>query len=1604
MSMDPIKTTEYINEKYKEYISSILSVKDERLKEKAFKKISEGNKFIKGPYLEITPEFEKGRSINNLIEDNILSKDFKYLNHEFKNDRLLYKHQEVAINKVCKEKKNIIVATGTGSGKTECFLIPIINELMKENEEGKLNSGVRALLLYPMNALANDQIKRLRKALKEYQNITFGRYTGETPEKYNIALESFKKQNNGETPTKNELICREQMRANPPHILLTNYAMLEYLLLRPEDNAFFDNNYGDTWRFIVLDEAHTYKGASGSEISMLLKRLKERVNGYELGKLQCIATSATLGGGKEDFPKVADFASELFSEKFYPEDIIESKRKKFGEVSSLLQDRKCDFYTELKDDYNNCLYNTLKFEDLCSKYNIKYAPNKEVFLYELLKNDKNLRIIQNRLTEGTKNISEVIEWVFTSDNTVALKNKEEALVSLIELACIAKVDESSKALLPARYHLFVKSLEGMYASFYPTPEIYLERREEVNINNSKIKVFELANCQKCGQEYIVGTRDGGYLKHYNGNILDEHTPIEYFKVCADEETDEELDDDDCLFVETKNNKLEDYILCTVCGKIEKVGKKRNKNCCNVYDDRKYLKVKYVVNKGVSINSCTSCGGVLKDIIKRFLTADTAATNVISRSLYEMIPGNVKITMPKEDVEVEEDDWFFDDGEESAATQETVQEIINPRKLLIFSDNRQEAAFFASYMNDKYNQILWRKIIIKALMESKEEYLGADEVITRMVRIASENDVYEENIDKSEKNKIASTFLIKEIISIERNTGLEALGLINFRYDIPKLNRGYDKLNLSVDEFYALINILLDSYRYQSAVSFPSNIIQTDEAFEPRNREVFFRLEESELAKDKTVLGQLPKDKSENKRSNFIKRILIKNGLSKEMAKVEAKTILKELSTKLDKIFIKKGIVEQIDVKPFGTVKRLNYKKINISLGREENKLFICNKCGKVTSNNIMNLCPEFRCEGTLVSYSSNLLNKYKYYKELYNDLDLKPMIAKEHTAQLTSNTASSIQSKFEEGKINVLSCSTTFEMGVDVGQLEAIVMRNVPPETSNYIQRAGRAGRRGSSTAFVVTFARRRSHDINYYNNPEKIISGIIKAPYLETKNDRIIKRHMNSIIFAYFFKIKPELFRRTSLLFNEDVEGFGRTALKEILDKHPEELMDALTKVVPKELHEKLKIINWGFIDELCGDEGYFTRVENEYRNNINQLKTLQDERFKKGDNTDYINKIMNTYRTKSNINYLSDRNILPKYGFPVDVVSLDILNNDISAKEIEISRDLKMAISELAPGSSVVANGKVWTSYSINQESDKGWPTFDYAICDKCKKIHTHVSDISSKKADSKIEQFCQCGEELKIRKFIKPEFGFSTNVDTPKVTGDNKPKKYYASRVTFEDFEKLDIYQEKEVMQDTIYIGGHEIIYKYAPMGKLLLVNSGFNNMGFRVCKYCGYATTDIANKENRFKHKNKFGNICPSEFAYNVDLGHQFNTDVLKIDLPILSDSNDTLWYSLLYAIIEGACDEFDIVRNDINGCLYYNNLTVSKPSLIIFDEAAGGAGHVKKISTNLKSVLEKAHKRVSNCDCGEETSCYGCLRNYNNQIFHEKLQRGVVKDYLEKLIK
>ena len=317
-TLNPLETMRIIRDTYLRYLRTIYPFQDTSLQIAFREEMEKEGLLVKGPLLESAPPFMHGRSITQLVADGILSPRFHHFCSEaLPADRPLYLHQDQAVAHIVKQQRNLIVATGTGSGKTETFLLPIFQHLLEEEASSTLHqSGVRALLLYPMNALANDQLKRLRRVLEHYPAITFGRYTGETVEKDQDAKDRFREQTPHEPLLPNELLSRNQMRAKPPHILLTNYAMLEYLLLRPEDCEFFDGPKSQYWRFLVLDEADIYDGASGIELAMLLRRLKDRVVKSINGQLCCIATSATLGRGSSDFPAATTFASNLFGEKF----------------------------------------------------------------------------------------------------------------------------------------------------------------------------------------------------------------------------------------------------------------------------------------------------------------------------------------------------------------------------------------------------------------------------------------------------------------------------------------------------------------------------------------------------------------------------------------------------------------------------------------------------------------------------------------------------------------------------------------------------------------------------------------------------------------------------------------------------------------------------------------------------------------------------------------------------------------------------------------------------------------------------------------------------------------------------------------------------------------------------------------------------------------------------------------------------------------------------------------------------------------------------------------------------------------------------------------
>ena len=328
--MDLVKLASEMEERYRRYLRTTFYLRDPELRESFDRALGKGS-LSKGPYLEVTPAYRRGARPSPLFLEITGGALDPVLQDAVDDFGQLYLHQEEAIRRVA-AGRNIVVATGTGSGKTECFLLPILLHLFGESSQSRLEShpGVRALVLYPMNALANDQRERLGRLHSRLEKggsafrFTFGQYTGATPEDardhYRHAADVLAHRLSG------ELALRQEMRLTPPHILLTNFSMLEYQLLRPSDSPLFDGPHGQTWTFLVLDEAHQYRGTRGAEMGLLLRRLKQRLrdNGNQ-NSFRCIATSASLAGSASDRRAVAQFAANLFDEPFEAEDVILAK-------------------------------------------------------------------------------------------------------------------------------------------------------------------------------------------------------------------------------------------------------------------------------------------------------------------------------------------------------------------------------------------------------------------------------------------------------------------------------------------------------------------------------------------------------------------------------------------------------------------------------------------------------------------------------------------------------------------------------------------------------------------------------------------------------------------------------------------------------------------------------------------------------------------------------------------------------------------------------------------------------------------------------------------------------------------------------------------------------------------------------------------------------------------------------------------------------------------------------------------------------------------------------------------------------------------------------
>lgn len=1546
--MNLVNLSEQVEERYRRYLETTFYFKDPDLR-KSFQDCLNTGHLSKGPYLEATPVFKRVKKVGDLFRELLTNLPEPGFIKALWENRPLYLHQEEAIRKVFREAQNVVVATGTGSGKTEAFLYPILLHLYHEFQRGELGPGIRALILYPMNALANDQQARLGeicKRLKETGSpfkFTFGQYIGETPEDENDSKRHARDHIAQRLP--GELVLRKELRENPPHILLTNYSMLEYLLIRPDDSPLFDNGRARWCTFLVLDEAHQYRGSKGIEMGMLLRRLKRRLReGGRIGRFQCIATSATIAGKERDKPAVAKFASELFGEKFKDEDVILGVTEPIPDIGR--ESLSLDDYLTMQNALRSSSNHNLNEIALRLGLTIPAGLDVKKGIGYILQHDHRSTKLRQLITVEPQHVSQLANEIFPE----LLENlRVNTLSELVELLIKAEAPFSEIPLASVRYHLFLRSLEGAFMSYLPQKRLFLERRSKFDEG----AVFEVALCRECGQHYLVGKFKDGKLREA---IRDPGHPA--FGATFFRPIEESIDE---IGEEDNGVQKNIFSLCIVCGVMFKGNLKQSKMTCGHMRSILVEKEGEVGEVGgekeeEQIRKCSVCGYRGPDPVREVVHGTDGPHAVIATTLYQMLP------------------------------QER-------RKVLAFADGRQEAAFFAWYLENSYKDILKRNLILKAakaLQNGTNEGISLRELAIKLRDVYRKNNVFPTAVGDLELLRESLISLYREFLTDEPRISLEGVGLLRWFIKFPEKFKTPDVFfsppwSMNKQKAQELIFILLDFMRADKAVDLRTIGEVT--------------LNWSDLGIQATQMGvriglpHRPKgnkywpirswDGKNGRRAQFLKKVLVRKGLGEEVAIEKAQELLRiiweairqgdELIPSQDRFLLS-----------VNDARRLNpdwWRNFVIS---DDDFLYQCNTCGRIQFVSIDGICTRHRCPGSVREIQAKEL-EVNHYQLLYKDNLPGVLRVEEHTAQIDKEKAREFQRAFKLGEIHVLSSSTTFELGVDLGDLDTIFLRNVPPEAFNYAQRVGRAGRRSGFPGFAITFCRRNPHDLFHYAEPNnRILKGTVRPPVISLRNEKIIARHVTATALSSFFRNLPNRFQNVEELYNNLENPSGVIDLYNFLQKHKIELKESLMDIVPKGVADKVGLNDDGWILDIVGENSRFAIAEAEVSNDFKCVKKLQRDSADREDysTAQWAKRRAETIAREDALSFLSRKAIIPKYGFPVDVVELDPHRTQQTSESLEVllQRDLSIAIAEFAPTSRIVANKKEWTSYGIKRVAEKEWDRWFY-----CLNHQKFISCDREKELSS-----LKCCDELQNHRFIVPKFGFVTDRNKPKDPKGRSPRVF----TTRPYFVGLTVPQAIEINYNGIKLT------KASP-GRMVVLCEGRKGKGFYICAQCGAGF-----REPKNQHETPYGENCTGTLE-RFSLGHEFVTDVLQIQFLLGPPQNDVngFAYSLAYALVEGSAEVLEVPSTDLSTTVAYGGSSVIPP-IILYDNVPGGAGLVARLEEKeiLYACLEAAMQRANgSCGCGENDSCYGCLRSYRNQFVHQYLKRGPVIDYLNTLL-
>lgn len=1629
-----------------------------------------------------------------------------------------FTHQLASWRALLDKKRSVVVTSGTGSGKTECFMVPVLDDLYREYHKGgkKPLVGVRALFLYPLNALINSQRERLYAWTQGFgSGIRYCLYNGNTEElRAKVRSEQALKPN--------EILSRELMREEPAPILVTNGTMLEYMMVRQVDAPIVRISKAQkSLRWIVLDEAHTYVGSQAAELALQLRRVMTAF-GVTPQEVRFVATSATIAGA-EAAEQLKQFLSDLSGVPVTQIDVLGGQRI----VPTLAPCQQTPVSLEVLEamseaDGADSDIHAKRYEALV------HSPQARTLRDLLVNTGKPLKLTEithqmNQRTDGSLTQGDVLRW--------------------LDLCSGTRPSAKDAAFLKLRAHFFQRTTHGLWACFdkycsakrettltenWPFGYVYVSQRQTCTCGSP---VFELAFCNDCNEPHLLARDKSGKLIQWESSGGDE------FSLQAEIPGEEDTSSNDSaslpiktpLVIASADNAGDAY----VSADFDKM--------TGVASGVSPTLVRLAVNNTEAQCSNHHC---------RF--SGYAESFPFRRAMLggPFYVANAVPTVLEYCQDYQDDESASDYGPQSLPGR--------GRRLITFTDSRQGTARMAVRMQQEAERSRLRGLVVEILSwnqrsQGNNQLIGASmsaeqrEKLEKIIAIEKNTlagyrdigmsaqfitdaeakiaalegqlsvssgkkanptlvslpwpDLANELKQKADLKgsmllynqyqkpeifketdgpyKLAEMLLFREFMRRpKRQNSLETQGLVKVGYvGLDKIHETptyWEEKGLTLKDWLDFLKVALDFYVRENS------FIQIDEGWlqwiGSRFSAKTLRNPESKES-DEIRVKRWPQIRGGNYSQRLIKLLLMAADLNprnpsdvdrvnswlkaawKQLTKPGATLKSDENRYYLPREHIEFSLVHKAFICPI-TNKLLDttfkgftpYLPTHLNFDRisnEQRESFVAQPV-ELPSVWEFDRSQEDYLPGLALireEVRQNAQVKELRSRNLWTDINDRAVEGgfyyrtAEHSAQQSSERLGSYEGMFKKGQINVLNCSTTMEMGVDIGGISAVVMNNVPPHPANYLQRAGRAGRSKESRALAYTLCKHNPHDQQVFANPSWPFETKIPAPAVALNSERLVQRHVNSLLLADFLcnvvgSTQTEKTNLNTQWFYSDESGQSLCArFLERLARVKLDIDDALERLVIR--------------TALAG-----LPAEKLRRQSIAQLKPLQDrwldsyryllaEEKQAKAQSPYLKRIQIEKSRHCNeylLRDLSARTFLPGYGFPTDVVNFDNFTiedylrdrnaesqlkrdreDNVSRYKGLPSRNLSIAIREYAPGAEIVLDGRVFKSagvslhwHNVNANTNEAQKMDIAWRCDVCGELG-YEEGLVKTGALTCTNNDCQAIIKPENRLSVLQPSGFVT--DAYQTASNNIQHQKFIPVETawvFVNAEKKPLPNPK--------VG----LMAYGTSGQVFHHSAGEHGAGFALCMSCGRAESMLPEgifpqglspegthypprptKEDKDQNNKRLACQGSGSLMSNVTLGATAFTDVFELTLHhplrgeylVDTEQGRTIAMTLAVALRLSLASILGVSASELGYATRPTKLANGQSVRVVqlYDIISGGAGFATSAARHVEEVLRGMVEKLACAHC--ESGCSECLLDSQTRHDHDKLDRQLALEWL-----